>query len=66
MKVQFTKNGRGDYNSLPPHIQALADKQFDLLVNIGIPHNSLHAKKYSETDATGMRGSRETGVFTFL
>jgi len=50
MEIQFTRNGRKDYNSLSPEVRALADKQFDLLVRLGIPHNSLHAKKYSEAD----------------
>jgi hypothetical protein len=67
MKIQFTKNGRKDYNSLPPDIQALADKQFDLLVRIGILHNSLHAKKYGEADDYWQaRLSRDWRLYFFI
>ena len=67
MKIQFTKNGKSDYNSIHENIQALADKQFELLIHIGLTHNSLHAKKYSETnDYWQARLSRDWRFYFFI
>jgi hypothetical protein len=53
--------------SLPADIQALADKQFEFLIRIGITHNSLHAKKYSETDDCWQaRLSRDWRFYFFI